>query len=72
MVTRYSFLFDVCKVLISSWLSSPLEMPEIAPSWQEIYVLVCAEYKGGQGLKKMNGSRKVRLRGELCGGKEKG
>jgi hypothetical protein len=30
-------------------------MPEIAPSWQKIYVLVCAEYKGDQGLKKMNG-----------------
>jgi hypothetical protein len=47
-------------------------MPEIAPSWQKIYVLVYAEYKGGQGLKKMNGSRKVRLRGELCGGSGKG
>ena len=57
---------------MSSGLSFPLELPEIAPSWQEIYVLICAEYKGGQGLKKMNGSRKVRLRGELCGGKEKG
>ena len=47
MVTRCPFLVDVRKVLISSWLSSPLELPEIAPSWQEIYVLVCAEYKGG-------------------------
>jgi len=42
---------------MSSGLSSPLEMPEIAPSWQEIYVLVCAEYKGAQGLKKMNRER---------------
>ena len=47
MVTRCPFLIDVCKVLISSGLSFPLELPEIAPSWQEIYVLVCAEYKGG-------------------------
>ena len=72
MVTRCPFLIDVCKVLMSSGLSSPLEMPEIAPSWQKIYVLVCAEYKGDQGSKKMNGSRKVRLRGELCGGSGKG
>ena len=57
MVTRCPFLIDVCKLLISSELFSPLEMPEIAPSWQEIYVLVCAEYKGGQGLKKMNRER---------------
>ena len=57
MVTRCPFLVDVCKVLMSSGLSSPLEMPEIAPSWQKIYVLVCAEYKGAQGLKKMNRER---------------
>ena len=57
MVTRCSFLFDVCKLLMSSGLSFPLGMPEIAPSWQEIYVLVCAEYKGAQGLKKMNRER---------------
>ena len=57
MVPRCPFLIDVCKGLMSSGLSFPLELPEIAPSWQEIYVLVCAEYKGAQGLKKMNRER---------------
>ena len=49
MVTRCPFLVDVCKVLMSSGLSFPLKLPEIAPSWQEIYVLLCAEYKGAKG-----------------------
>ena len=63
MVTRCPFLIDVCKVLMSSGLSFPLELPEIAPSFQEIYVLVCAEYKGAQGLKKMNREREGEAEG---------
>ena len=46
MVTRCPFLIHVCKLLMSSGLFSTLEMPEIAPSWQEIYLRVYAEHEG--------------------------